>query len=108
MIGIPIGPPSQSPEPKSACTWSPTPIERTIASESAATGSLSTRLFQRFEAGKTGHFGADGQAQRLGGGARERQGAGGQDGEADGHASGVSAQADWRPSLALYSRFSAW
>jgi hypothetical protein len=61
VIGIPIGPPSQSPEPKSACMWSPTPIERTIASESAATGSLSTRWFQALVTGKTGHFGAEGR-----------------------------------------------
>ena len=39
VIGIPIGAPSQSPEPKSACTLPPAPIERTISSEFAATGS---------------------------------------------------------------------
>ena len=41
--GIPIGPPSQRPEPKSAFSAPSTPIERTIAAESGATGSASTR-----------------------------------------------------------------
>ena len=60
VIGIPIGPPSQRPEPKSACMWSPAPIAATIRSESGATGSLSTRWFQAFVAGKTGHAAAPG------------------------------------------------
>ncbi len=58
MIGIPIGPPSQSPEPKSACMWSSSPIEATSRSESGATGSLSTRWFQGLAAGNTGQAGA--------------------------------------------------
>ena len=37
VIGIPIGAPSQSPDPKSACTLPPAPIERTISSEFGAT-----------------------------------------------------------------------
>ena len=60
VIGIPIGPPSQRPEPKSACMWSSAPIAATIRSDSAATGSLSTRWFQGLEAGKTGQAGACG------------------------------------------------
>src|SRR3954452_4979331 len=40
---MPIGLPSQRPEPKSAWKWSPRPIERTIAPELAATGRRSTR-----------------------------------------------------------------
>src|SRR5919201_2826069 len=59
--GIPIGPPSQRPEPKSACTPVFNPIERIIVAEFAATGSLSTRRFQAFEAGKTGQRGAEGR-----------------------------------------------
>ena len=43
VTGMPIGPPSQSPEPKSACMWSSRPIEATRRSESGATGSRSTR-----------------------------------------------------------------
>src|SRR5215217_7344415 len=60
VIGIPIGAPSQSPEPKSACTLPFAPIERTISSELAATGNASTRWFQAFDFGKTGQRGADG------------------------------------------------
>src|SRR6476619_1758298 len=60
VIGIPIGAPSQSPEPKSAWTLPFAPIERTISSELAATGSVSTRWFHAFDFGKTGHRGADG------------------------------------------------
>src|SRR5918997_1774349 len=52
---MPIGAPSQRPEPKSACTLSPAPIERTIASELGCTGRRSTRRFQWLSAGKTGH-----------------------------------------------------
>src|SRR5947209_4696670 len=59
--GIPIGPPSQVPEPKSA--WRPVsrPIERISVAEFAATGSLSTRRFQGLERGKTGQRGALGR-----------------------------------------------
>ena len=39
--GIPIGPPSQRPEPKSALIEPSSPIERTITAESGATGSVS-------------------------------------------------------------------
>src|SRR4051794_15092926 len=51
---MPMGPPSQRPEPKSAWTLVVAPIEATIAAESAATGSASTRWFHGFEAGDTG------------------------------------------------------
>src|SRR6185503_20112259 len=54
VIGIPIGALSQSPDPKSACTLPFAPIERTISSELAATGSESTRWFHAFDFGKTG------------------------------------------------------
>ncbi len=47
--------PSQSPEPKSACTGDPSPIDAINAAESGATGSVSTRWFQTLVAGKTGH-----------------------------------------------------
>ena len=46
--------PSQRPEPKSACTCPPTPIDAITAAESAATGSVSTCAFQTLEAGNTG------------------------------------------------------
>ena len=58
--GIPIGEPSQRPEPKSACRPVQTPIEAMIAAELRATGSLSTRRFQGLVLGKTVHFGAPG------------------------------------------------
>ena len=51
---MPIGPPSQSPEPKSAWIPPSIPIERTIAFESAATGSVSTRWLVAKEEGKSG------------------------------------------------------
>ena len=55
VIGIPIGPPSQSPEPKSACIVFVGPIAATVAADPAATGSASTRRFQALSAGNTGH-----------------------------------------------------
>ena len=58
--GIPIGEPSQRPEPKSACRPVSAPIEAMTAAELAATGSLSTRRFQGLVFGKTVHFGAPG------------------------------------------------
>ena len=58
--GIPIGEPSQRPEPKSACRPVSTPIEAMTAAELRATGSLSTRRFQGLVFGKTVHFGAAG------------------------------------------------
>ena len=57
---MPIGPPSYMPEPKSACMDPPSPIDETIAAESAATGSASTRLLNALLRGKTGHRGAPG------------------------------------------------
>src|SRR3954447_17721936 len=60
VTGMPIGPPSQRPEPKSACSPRSRPIEEMTASEFAATGSASTRWFHGFDAGKTEHFGAPG------------------------------------------------
>ena len=68
VTGIPIGLPSQSPEPKSAWTWSSSPIERTIASESAATGSRSTRWFQGCPRERPGR-----RARRAGGWPRLRR-----------------------------------
>ena len=55
VIGIPIGPPSQRPEPKSACIVFVGPIAATVAADPAATGSASTRRFHGLSAGKTGH-----------------------------------------------------
>src|SRR5581483_4295115 len=52
--GIPIGPPSHLPEPKSACTGEPRPIDLIRWAEPADTGSLSTFWFQGLFAGKTG------------------------------------------------------
>ena len=52
--GMPIGPPSHSPEPKSAWIEPSRPIERTIAAESGATGSVSTRWLVENEAGNSG------------------------------------------------------
>src|SRR5581483_3622512 len=52
--GIPIGPPSHLPEPKSACTGEPSPIDLISSAESADTGSLSTFWFHGLFAGKTG------------------------------------------------------
>src|SRR5438093_9499518 len=59
--GIPIGPPSHLPEPKSACRPVSSPIERIRVAEFAATGSRSTRRFQGFEPGNTGQCGALGK-----------------------------------------------
>src|SRR6266540_2601212 len=61
VIGIPIGAPSQRPEPKSACRPVPAPIEEMISAELPATGSVSTRWFQGFVFGKTGQRGAAGR-----------------------------------------------
>ncbi len=55
VIGIPIGPPSQRPEPKSGWRWPEGPTDATICCELTATGSLSTRRFQALSAGNTGH-----------------------------------------------------
>ena len=60
MIGIPIGAPSQVPEPKSGCRPPASPIDRITARELGATGSRSTLLFQALSGGKTGHRGAVG------------------------------------------------
>src|SRR5918996_354413 len=51
---MPIGLPSQRPEPKSACTLSSSPIERTMASELEATGRWSTRWLVVKSAGNSG------------------------------------------------------
>ena len=65
VIGIPIGAPSQRPEPKSAWTLPLAPIERTISSELAATGSVSTLWFHGLDFGKTGQRGAAGILRAL-------------------------------------------
>src|SRR5437764_4206211 len=59
--GIPIGPPSHVPEPKSACTGESSPIEAISCAESEATGSVSTRSFHALLAGKTGQCRAAGR-----------------------------------------------
>src|SRR6266511_3344631 len=61
VIGIPIGAPSQRPEPKSACRPVPPPIEEMISEELHATGRRSARWFHGFVFGKTGQRGAAGR-----------------------------------------------
>src|SRR5215207_1805636 len=51
---MPIGPPSQRPEPKSALSVPSSPIERTIAAELRATGSASTPRFVDHAGGTSG------------------------------------------------------
>ena len=51
---MPIGPPAYRPEPKSAFSAPSTPIERTIAAESGATGSVSTRWLVEKPDGNSG------------------------------------------------------
>ena len=62
---MPIGSPSYSPEPKSG--WRPVsrPIEAISCAESAATGSVSTRSFHAFVAGKIVQRGAPGTRSAL-------------------------------------------
>ena len=60
VIGMPIGPPSQRPEPKSACIVFVAPIAATVAPDPAATGRVSTRRFHALSAGKRGHAFAGG------------------------------------------------
>src|SRR4051794_4149675 len=57
---MPIGPPSQRPEPKSACTGKGAPIALTIVRELLRRGRWFTGLFQTFVAGKRGQAGASG------------------------------------------------
>ncbi len=64
LKGMPIGPPSQVPEPKSACRPVPSPIERISSRELPATGSLSTGRFHGFVFGKTGQVARAGNAER--------------------------------------------
>src|SRR4051794_41864633 len=52
---MPIGPPSHSPEPKSACIVFACPIASMVEAEPAATGSESTRWFHALSAGETVH-----------------------------------------------------
>jgi hypothetical protein len=61
---MPIGLPSQRPEPKSACTESSSPIERMISAEFGATGSLSRRWFHGFEVRDTGQPAICGEDRR--------------------------------------------
>jgi hypothetical protein len=70
--GIPIGPPSQRPEPKSAWTSCMAPIELTSVRESLRTGSLSTGLFHKLDAGKIGQLGAPGSGEPRAVGAARR------------------------------------
>src|SRR5262245_17790991 len=55
VTGMPIGPPSHRPAPKSACTVLPRPIAATKAAESPRTGSRSPRECPPWSAGKIGH-----------------------------------------------------
>ena len=71
--GMPIGAPSQSPEPKSG--WSPveSPIDAISCAEFAATGSVSTRWFHALLAGKIVQRRRARQRQRAGGRTAERE-----------------------------------
>ena len=72
VIGMPIGPPSQRPEPKSAWTWRFAPMALTIRFELLRMGNLSTRLFQTLSAGKIAQSGAPGSGSAEAGAARAR------------------------------------
>src|SRR3954465_11285925 len=63
--GIPIGPPSHVPEPKSGWSGAPRPIALIIAAEFFATGSVSTRAFHGLSAGKIAQPGAVGSGVAL-------------------------------------------
>ncbi len=60
VIGIPIGLPFQRPAPKSGWRWPATPIDAMYALELGSSGIESTRWFQAFILGNTGHAGAPG------------------------------------------------
>src|SRR4029450_12038473 len=51
--GMPIGPPSHTPAPESACNPRDTPIVVTIELELDRTGRVSTGVFQMLSAGRT-------------------------------------------------------
>src|SRR2546423_11063945 len=53
---MPIGAPSQLPEPKSGWTLAPRPMLRTSCAEAGSTGIRSTRWFQGLSFGNTGHL----------------------------------------------------
>src|SRR5579871_4943091 len=55
---MPMGPPSQVPDPKSGCSGAPAPIAAMIAAESLATGSEAIGVRQTLSAGATAHRGA--------------------------------------------------
>src|SRR5687767_10957195 len=67
---MPIGPPSHSPDPKSACRPSPAPMESMIVDELSATGSSSTAWFHGLLRGNTGQSGARGRRSACDGPAR--------------------------------------
>jgi hypothetical protein len=52
---MPIGPPFQVPDPKSACIRTPVPIVFTSVAELVATGRWSIGVFHTLSAGNTGH-----------------------------------------------------
>src|SRR5689334_20436611 len=54
VTGMPIGPPSQVPEPKSACTAADAPMLATRVAELASTGSRDTSACHTLSAGKIG------------------------------------------------------
>src|SRR5262245_53545103 len=64
VMGMPIGPPSQVPEPKSACTAEPLPMLATSLAESPRTGSLETSACHTLSAGKIWQFVALGDGDR--------------------------------------------
>src|SRR5580700_5441176 len=63
---MPIGSPSQSPDPKSGCSGSPAPIWAIRAAEFFATGRDATGARQTLLAGATAHLGAPAMAVGLG------------------------------------------
>src|SRR5690348_2779383 len=52
---MPMGPPSQVPEPKSACTCADRPMAATYVAEAASTGRWSTGVRQMLPGGATSH-----------------------------------------------------
>src|SRR4051794_34852039 len=55
---MPMGPPSQSPDPKSACAWAVVPIDATYWADFVWTGRWETSARQKRSAGNIGQLGA--------------------------------------------------
>ncbi|GIH17879.1 hypothetical protein Raf01_60510 [Rugosimonospora africana] len=108
VTGIPIGPPSQVPDPKSACTAALAPMLATSVEEFEATGSLETSACHTLSAGKIEHAaGAAGEDVRTGDGLGDGSGArrtapdtAGDGDDADGMVIGPSPAAGFDPAAA--------